>query len=159
LKNVNYADNQDCIDLIEAKRTGLMDLLDEEMKLPKPSEMHFTTEAHKQNASHFRLVVPRKSHLSIHKSVRDDQGFLIRHFAGAVCYQTEGFLEKNNDALHDSLTCLLQESKDTFIKALFPPSPQTNQRQSKKLAFESVGKKFKVRLISYIDHLKLLLLS
>ena len=34
-----------------------MDLLDEEMKLPKPSEMHFTTEAHKQNASHFRLVV------------------------------------------------------------------------------------------------------
>lgn len=32
--------------------------------------------------------LPRKSHLIYHKKMRDDEGFLIRHFAGAVCYQT-----------------------------------------------------------------------
>ena len=39
---------------------------------------------------------------------RDDDGFLIRHFAGAVCYQTMEFIEKNNDALHASLEGLVQ---------------------------------------------------
>lgn len=32
--------------------------------------------------------VPRKSKLSVHRNVRDDEGFIIRHFAGAVCYET-----------------------------------------------------------------------
>lgn len=32
--------------------------------------------------------VPRKSKLAIHRNVRDDEGFIIRHFAGAVCYET-----------------------------------------------------------------------
>lgn len=32
--------------------------------------------------------VPRKSKLTIHRNVRDDEGFIIRHFAGAVCYET-----------------------------------------------------------------------
>ena len=32
--------------------------------------------------------VPRKSKLNYHRNIRDDEGFMIRHFAGAVCYQT-----------------------------------------------------------------------
>ena len=36
----------------------------------------------------FLIQLPRKSHLIYHKKMRDDEGFLIRHFAGAVCYQT-----------------------------------------------------------------------
>lgn len=32
--------------------------------------------------------VPRKSKLTVHRNVRDDEGFIIRHFAGAVCYET-----------------------------------------------------------------------
>jgi len=34
------------------------------------------------------LQVPRKSKLKSHREVRDEEGFLIRHFAGAVCYHT-----------------------------------------------------------------------
>ena len=32
--------------------------------------------------------IPRKSKLAIHRNIRDDEGFIIRHFAGAVCYET-----------------------------------------------------------------------
>ncbi len=32
--------------------------------------------------------VPRKSKLTVHRNVRDDEGFIVRHFAGAVCYET-----------------------------------------------------------------------
>jgi len=34
------------------------------------------------------VQVPRKSKLNYHRNLRDDEGFMIRHFAGAVCYQT-----------------------------------------------------------------------
>ncbi len=34
------------------------------------------------------LHVPRKSKLKSHRELRDDEGFLVRHFAGAVCYTT-----------------------------------------------------------------------
>ena len=34
------------------------------------------------------MKVPRKSKLNYHRNIRDDEGFMIRHFAGAVCYQT-----------------------------------------------------------------------
>ena len=34
------------------------------------------------------VKVPRKSKLNYHRNIRDDEGFMIRHFAGAVCYQT-----------------------------------------------------------------------
>lgn len=34
------------------------------------------------------LQIPRKSKLAVHRNIRDDEGFIIRHFAGAVCYET-----------------------------------------------------------------------
>lgn len=65
-----------------------MSILDEESKLPKPAYTHFTEEVHKAWPKEFRLGLPRSSKLKAHRSLRDDEGFLIRHFAGAVCYQT-----------------------------------------------------------------------
>src|SRR5882724_1555978 len=46
LRKIEFIDNQDCIDLLEAKGSGIFDLLDEESKLPKSSPMHFTEAVH-----------------------------------------------------------------------------------------------------------------
>lgn len=62
--------------------------MDEESKLPKQSSEHFTTEVHKRWQGHFRLALARASRLKAHREIRDDEGFMVRHFAGAVCYQT-----------------------------------------------------------------------
>lgn len=75
-------------DLIESKSNGIFILLDEESKLPKPSFDHFTLEVHKAWNGHFRLSLPRTSRLKAHRTLRDEEGFLVRHFAGAVCYTT-----------------------------------------------------------------------
>lgn len=75
-------------DLIESKTKGIFTLLDEESKLPKPSFDHFTLEVHKAWHGHFRLSLPRTSRLKAHRTLRDEEGFLVRHFAGAVCYTT-----------------------------------------------------------------------
>lgn len=75
-------------DLIEGKSSGILSILDEESKLPKPSYTHFTESVHKTWPKEFKLGLPRSSKLKLHRSLRDDEGFLIKHFAGAVCYQT-----------------------------------------------------------------------
>jgi myosin-6 len=64
------------------------------------------------------LALPRKSKLKDHREIRDDDGFLVRHFAGAVCYQTAHFIEKNNDALHASLEALAQVQLICLVKLL-----------------------------------------
>uniref|UniRef100_A0A8C8BNW7 Unconventional myosin-VI n=1 Tax=Otus sunia TaxID=257818 RepID=A0A8C8BNW7_9STRI len=149
VNEVRYVDNQDCIDLIEAKLIGLLDILDEENRLPQPSDQHFTSVVHQKHKDHFRLCIPRKSKLAVHRNIRDDEGFIIRHFAGAVCYETMQFVEKNNDALHMSLESLICESKDKFVRQLFESNTNNNKdpkQKAGKLSFISVGNKFKYQL-------------
>ncbi|XP_064488667.1 unconventional myosin-VI-like isoform X2 [Ornithodoros turicata] len=146
VKKIEYVDNQDCIDLLEAKGTGIFDLLDEESKLPRSSHTHFTAVLHSTHQKHFRLAVPRKSKLRDHREIRDDEGFLVRHFAGAVCYETAKFLEKNNDALHASLEGLVLETKNKFLRSLFGVGSQGSSPTKGKLSFISVGSKFRSQL-------------
>uniref|UniRef100_A0A452I5B0 Unconventional myosin-VI n=1 Tax=Gopherus agassizii TaxID=38772 RepID=A0A452I5B0_9SAUR len=157
VNEVHYVDNQDCIDLIEAKLVGVLDILDEENRLPQPSDQHFTSEVHQKHKEHFRLSIPRKSKLAVHRNIRDDEGFIIRHFAGAVCYETTQFVEKNNDALHMSLESLICESKDKFVRELFESTTNNNKdpkQKAGKLSFISVGNKFKTQLNLLLEKLR-----
>uniref|UniRef100_UPI00398E6FC2 myosin VIa isoform X2 n=1 Tax=Pristiophorus japonicus TaxID=55135 RepID=UPI00398E6FC2 len=156
VNEVQYVDNQDCIDLIEAKLVGILDILDEENRLPQTSDQHFTAVIHQKHKDHFRLTIPRKSKLTVHRNIRDDEGFIIRHFAGAVCYETTKFVEKNNDALHMSLESLVSESKDPFVRKLFEGTNNTKDTKQKagKLSFISVGNKFKTQLNLLLEKLR-----
>ncbi|XP_034078228.1 myosin VIb isoform X3 [Gymnodraco acuticeps] len=156
VNEVHYVDNQDCIDLVEAKLVGILDILDEENRLPQASDQHFALAVHSKHKEHFRLTVPRKSKLTIHRNLRDDEGFIIRHFAGAVCYETIRFVEKNNDALHMSLESLVSESKDKFVRELFENSITNRDTKQKagKLGFISVGNKFKTQLNTLLEKLR-----
>uniref|UniRef100_A0A8C7IZ71 Unconventional myosin-VI n=1 Tax=Oncorhynchus kisutch TaxID=8019 RepID=A0A8C7IZ71_ONCKI len=156
VSEVHYVDNQDCIDLVEAKLVGILDILDEENRLPLPSDQHFAEAIHSKHKDHFRLTVPRKSKLAVHRNVRDDEGFIVRHFAGAVCYETTQFVEKNNDALHMSLESLVCESKDKFVRELFENSNNSKDSKQKagKLSFISVGNKFKTQLNVLLEKLR-----
>ncbi|XP_014677124.1 PREDICTED: unconventional myosin-VI-like [Priapulus caudatus] len=165
LRQVNYSDNQDCIDLIEAKAVGIFDLLDEESKLPRPDPANFTASVHQKYPNHFRLSVPRKSRLKEHRELRTEDGFLVRHFAGAVCYQTAQFIEKNNDALHASLAMLLAEANNAFLRALFTEGSAKAASSAGggggdggvrkgKLTFISIGNKFRTQLGSLMEKLR-----
>uniref|UniRef100_A0A3B3WCE3 Unconventional myosin-VI n=1 Tax=Poecilia mexicana TaxID=48701 RepID=A0A3B3WCE3_9TELE len=152
VNEVHYVDNQDCIDLVEAKLVGILDILDEENRLPQPSDQHFTDTVHSKHRNHFRLTIPRKSKLTVHRNVRDDEGFIIRHFAGRS--RQPG--PKNNDALHMSLESLVSESKDGFVRRLFENAASSRDAKQKagKLSFISVGNKFKMQLNILLDKLR-----
>lgn len=84
--------------------------------------------------------------------------YLLPAFCDVFVSQAE-FIEKDNDALHSDLEELIRDSKDAFLKSLFPGvAPKKNdigsmsfgnainRVGSKKLGFISVGNKFRVSL-------------
>mmetsp|Transcript_20494 Transcript_20494/g.53304 ORF Transcript_20494/g.53304 Transcript_20494/m.53304 type:complete len:1225 (+) Transcript_20494:39-3713(+) len=145
-KKVDYVDNQDCIELIEKSKEGILGLLDEESKLPKASDEAFCEKLHAKYSKHIRVLIPRKSKMKWYKQLRNEEGFVIRHFAGAVCYQVDGFMDKNNDALTSDLANLMDTSKDPFLKKIFERRAGDPAPQKGKLAFISLGDKFKKAL-------------
>ncbi|CAJ0593296.1 unnamed protein product [Cylicocyclus nassatus] len=156
---IEYSDNHDCIELFERKPSGLLDLLDEEARLPRPSPQHYTLAAYEANKGHFRLESPRRSRLRQHRDLREDEAFLVRHYAGTVCYETGQFLEKNNDTLHNSLEFLVEQSSVEFIRSLFEgahiPEPTRGKRSSSsRLQAASVGGKFRSQLMILLEKLR-----
>uniref|UniRef100_A0A3Q1JUY7 Uncharacterized protein n=1 Tax=Anabas testudineus TaxID=64144 RepID=A0A3Q1JUY7_ANATE len=106
---IDFYDNQPCINLIESK-LGILDLLDEECKMPKGSDDTWAQKLYntllKQNA-HFDK--PRLS----------NRAFIIHHFADKVEYQCEGFLEKNKDTVNEEQINVLKNSKFDLLLKLF----------------------------------------
>lgn len=62
--------------------------------------------------------------LCAHKSYKrpDKLGckeFIIVHYAGEVCYDTQGFVEKNKDSISTVITEVLSHSQNTVISSIY----------------------------------------
>lgn len=108
---IQFYDNQPCIDLIESK-LGILDLLDEECKMPKGSDENW----------HRKLVTQHGKHPDFStRKLASASTFLINHFAEKVEYTTDGFLEKNRDTvLEDQLKMLKESEVKSPFDDLFP---------------------------------------
>ena len=91
--SIKFKDNQECIDMIEGRPLGILALLDEESHFPKGSDGSLLLKLHKQYGNHDYYETPKKK----------GENFIIKHYAGAVSYETRGFLEKNRDTLGTDL--------------------------------------------------------
>ncbi|KAI6210984.1 Myosin motor domain-containing protein [Aphelenchoides besseyi] len=153
---IEYTDNHECIDLFEKKGTGLLELLDEEGRLPRPSTQHFTESVHQSNRDNPRLQSTR----NFRRDLRDSEGFVVRHYAADVCYETAQFLEKNSDSLHNSLELLMENSKNTIIARIFVPKSSTllsskPPMKKQKLVAPSCSSKFRFQLSQLVMKLEL----
>lgn len=113
---ITYQDNQNVIDMISKKPTGLLYLLEEHGMMNRvPDDMallRHMNQTHSDNADHIYI----KSRFGT------DGMFHIKHFAGVVTYQIEGFISKNNDSLQDDLTELIQTSRNPFLQKIIRSS-------------------------------------
>ncbi|XP_055479497.1 unconventional myosin-VIIa isoform X2 [Psammomys obesus] len=108
--HIEFTDNQEALDMIANRPMNVISLIDEESKFPKGTDatmLHKLNSQHKLNANY---VPPKNSH---------DTQFGIKHFAGVVYYETQGFLEKNRDTLHGDIIQLVHSSRNKFIKQIF----------------------------------------
>ncbi|XP_015274158.1 PREDICTED: unconventional myosin-Va [Gekko japonicus] len=106
---IDFYDNQPCINLIEAK-LGILDLLDEECKMPKGSDNSWAQKLYNTHLNKTALF--EKPRLS-------NKAFIIQHFADKVEYQCEGFLEKNKDTVYEEQIQVLKSSKLKMLSELF----------------------------------------
>uniref|UniRef100_A0A670K3L9 Myosin VA n=1 Tax=Podarcis muralis TaxID=64176 RepID=A0A670K3L9_PODMU len=98
---IDFYDNQPCINLIEAK-LGILDLLDEECKMPKGSDNSWAQKLYNTHLN--KSVLFEKPRMS-------NKAFIVQHFADKVEYQCEGFLEKNKDTVYEEQIKVLKSSK------------------------------------------------
>ena len=111
-ENIPFIDNQVCIDLISQRPVGLLPLIDEESNFPKATDMTLLEKMEKYHSNHPNFEKPKGA-----KAKRDI--FCIKHYAGMVTYNVNGFLEKNRDTLRYEWMTVLNASKNQFIASLF----------------------------------------
>ncbi|XP_071009215.1 unconventional myosin-Vb isoform X2 [Oncorhynchus clarkii lewisi] len=128
---IDFYDNQPCIDLIEAK-LGILDLLDEECKVPKGTDQNWCQKLYDRLSSSVHFQKPRMSNIS----------FIIIHFADKVEYQCDGFLEKNRDTVYEEHINILKASKFQLVADLFQ---DTNKDGSSSTSSSSKSSRINVR--------------
>jgi myosin heavy subunit len=111
-RHLNYENNSDAVTLFEAYPTGLLWLMQEFARMPSREsaeevEKKLTRRIHASHRGSKHLSVPRTRRGN---ALNSDDGFIVRHFAGDVCYSTCGFLEKNAENLHAELELLVTTS-------------------------------------------------
>jgi myosin heavy subunit len=107
--DVPFPDNTPCLQLLMAKG-GVISLLDEECQLGKGTDLAFLDKICEKFASHKFFVKNRLAATS----------FIVKHYAGDVSYEVEGFREKNMDTLKDAWKNLLRSSTNAFCRELLP---------------------------------------
>lgn len=106
-----WPDNRECIDLISLKPNGILPLLDQEAKTPKPTDEKWNAALHKTHGTHPHFLAP---HEKDKKYV-----FIVKHFATRVPYTIGNFIDKNNDTIPKDLEDFVMSSKSQLIKDLF----------------------------------------
>ena len=144
---IAYESNASTIALLHDKSSGVLRLLDEETRLPKGRDEHMASrvQASLQEAGH------EQSHLASKRAKKAGGGhessarrertqrtikalfsrgtphFTVNHFAGSVCYEVVGWLDKNADVLFPGLHLLMRSASRPLIASLFDPAAPHNQ--------------------------------
>ncbi|CEG36782.1 myosin-like protein [Plasmopara halstedii] len=144
--HIEYADNQDVLNVIES-RMGIISLLNEEVMRPKGNEESFMSKVTSLHKDETHVIeFPRTSRTE----------FLIKHYAAPVMYDSVGFLEKHKDSLLPDLSELMRGSSKPFIAKLFESKPEPSEADSEAsgnrrkrggaLSITTVGTQFKESL-------------
>ncbi|KAI4333727.1 hypothetical protein L6164_018498 [Bauhinia variegata] len=146
---VDFEDNQECLDLFEKTPLGLLSLLDEESNFPRATDLTFANKL--------------KQHLNAKPCFKGERGraFSVRHYAGEVCYDTNGFLEKNIDSPPSDSIQLLSSCSCQLLQLFAYRMLNHSQNQSNPFQIgaldslkQSVGTKFKGQLFKLIHQLE-----
>jgi len=111
-ENINYVNNKPCVELIEGKM-GILSLLDEECLFPEGTDKSFLTKMQKNLSSHPNLLKQ-----GVGKEANEPK-FSISHYAGAVTYDINNFLDKNRDTLFNDLIQVCLSSDSQVMRTMF----------------------------------------
>ncbi len=137
-KYISFPDNQDVLDLIDRKHTGILAILDEQCIVPQSTDEKFTRYLYSKCDKHKRF--------SASSAQRVDYKFSIDHYAGDVEYSTEHWLEKNKDQLPAKSAALLKNSSFELLSSIQKYVRSEERRGRGTVATKSVGFQFSSQL-------------
>ena len=122
IPQVPYFDNSECVRLLQNVPGGLIHIMDDQARRQPKKTDHTMVEAFSKRWG---------NHTSFKTGSMDRTGFpsfTVNHFNGAVTYSSEGFLDRNLDAVNPDFVSLLRGAADgltgtgsinPFVKGLF----------------------------------------
>jgi myosin-5 len=130
-------------------RLGILDLLDEESRLPSGADGSYISKLYQNFGKDKFFAKPRFGQTA----------FTVKHYACDVTYEIEGFIDKNKDTVADEQLQVLQESSLPFVveitkveeKSKTPPSSSKSSWRSSMVKKPTLGSIFKESLISLMD--------
>eukprot|EP01063_Lacrimia_lanifica_P020929 TRINITY_DN2819_c0_g4_i2.p1 TRINITY_DN2819_c0_g4~~TRINITY_DN2819_c0_g4_i2.p1 ORF type:complete len:1498 (+),score=401.50 TRINITY_DN2819_c0_g4_i2:110-4603(+) len=129
VSKVECPDNGPCLRLITGK-LGCFALLDEECALGEGKDLAFLEKFEANQGKHPFFAKKRTARTS----------FIIKHYAGDVSYEVEGFREKNMDPLKDDLKLMMRASHCPFTRTLHPePGANAKKKTVTMLFKEQLG--------------------
>ncbi|KAL1507307.1 hypothetical protein AB1Y20_008153 [Prymnesium parvum] len=131
---VPFIDNQPVLELLSSKPYGLLNLLDEEVRVPQGGDIKWVEKCAERHATSKMYGGPGVTQVNY--------AFLVRHYAGEVTYDCRGMVEKNADRLSRNLYQLLSEAAEERTKLLFPPKDE----KALGAKASTVGEKFRSQL-------------
>lgn len=108
---IDYADNRECLSLLQDRPVGVFQVLNEECVFPNGNDASFVAklaQLHKDNP-YLSTSMP---------SPAFNGSFTVQHYAGAVEYGATGFLAKNRDHISEDIQSLLLSSKSQVIRQI-----------------------------------------
>ncbi|XP_072297186.1 unconventional myosin-VIIb-like [Eucyclogobius newberryi] len=107
---ISFSDNQNILDLLAVKPCNLLALIDEETTFPKGTDGTLLVKLNKEHSRSRHYISTKSEH---------ETAFGVRHFAGVVYYNSQGFLEKNRDAISFDVIKMVDASKNTLLRQIF----------------------------------------
>ncbi|PRP79831.1 putative myosin XI [Planoprotostelium fungivorum] len=167
---IEFADNQECLDLLDKKPISIFSLLDEQSIFPRATPQLLTeniqTLTEKYNGTFNKGTQGTTGIYRYYEKPRwGDRLFTIIHYAGKVTYDTETFIDKNKDYIVPEHITIMERSTQAFVAGLFGNFfKNDNQQQgkgsgtgggSKSSQFVSVATQFKDSLNQLMDSIRM----
>jgi myosin-5 len=114
---VSFPDNKETLELLENKQKGVFAICDDQSRFAWSTHLTLVNRFYELYASK-DLVSSFGGRFSAGAKEKARNLFVIRHYAGNVCYNSEGFLEKNNDLVSNDMIRLLRSSKSSLLLQL-----------------------------------------
>jgi myosin-5 len=107
---VAFPDNKETLDLLENKQKGIFSVCDDQSRFQWATNLTLVNRMYDAMGSHPRFLA---SHAE-----RSRSQFCVLHYAGTVCYDSAGFLEKNSDTISMDMLRLLRSSSEPLLTNL-----------------------------------------
>ena len=135
---ISFPDNQDCLDTIQQKKTGILAMLDDECRLPKGSDKNYAKRMYEQWIPGKDQDVSDNTRFSATKVQQAKAIFCVRHFAGIVEYRAEtNFVEKNKDEVPLTAQNLLETAPSQLMQQVYA----IQKRETEDRTADSGGKR------------------